>query len=1019
MLSKHFFLVTASMVFVILVCNNPAIGQQKKNSFANNYRFKTYATAPTSPKKAMKGILSELNLEEDAFRPERISTSSNGIHHAKYQQYYLGIPIFACKYILHSENEKMISSNGNIARIDEINTTPNIDISAAERIAKKELPSEKYFDDRVEPIELMIIDKAFPAVSEQYSLVYKVEVYAKSPMAKKIFFVDAHTGSIILDLPGLAHESTPAIAHTKYYGEQEIITEATSDGQYILQDLTRGDGITTLNNDLTPFVNNSTEWDLTNSNQNEVALDAHYATEKFYDLMLQQFNWDGLDGEGLSMNPVVHANGGLNLVNAYWDGNNAWFGNGDCHRGPLTTLEVVAHEFMHGITDYTSDLIYSYESGAINESMSDIFGKALEYYYDPDNFNWSIGESFLLTDFIEPFRYMDDPNRKNMPAYYKGNFWRDGGSVHQHSAIGNLWFHILVEGKSDTTEIGEPFEVSGIGMDKALEIVWQVQSNYLTPNATYHDMYLSSLDVTTAIYGEESPELRDVTEAWKAVGLPQTTEGSSALNKDVAVQIEFIPQRQCRRNEYLPFTVTLVNFGTEDIPANSGILLYVDNAENEATEIEIIQSIEAGASLSIDFDSLYYLVEPGTQYISAYAVYEEDENFSNNNYNLRPYRIDNFDPTYNSLDYGLINIQTPCFTDSINFAVFIENLSCNTIEAGSTIKYIIQDDEFVMIKQNEIILENDLLSGEKLSVIDFILGSYDIINIEAYTEINPAIDILPKPYSVDFRRELVGEYFNDLSDINRNDEELEIFKVNNLVTFQDNLYIAKSGGTQEELFYPCPDQADDFQSVSGYHNGYGSVSACVDLTGNENPILSFDLIQLRDDSDILPEFENLRTRAKISWGDEDDEHIIIEGLEEGIEENISIPLAPNFKGAFSLEFVHLTGTWYNENNPDLYFGFDVNMLRNLEIKNVNNTYDAIAAEDIFISPNPGNGTYHLNSPYEIKKIDVINLHGKIISTSTNERNILNIQSAENGYYILRLYLKDGRQINKSIININN
>lgn len=1008
---------TSIINFVFIALLLPIISSSQTK---DEYRNRIYTSKDVTENELIQEICNAKKIKPSEFITEQTRRSNNGFIHKKFTQSYKGLKVFGTSYIIHSQADKVMSSNGYLAPSIQINTTPKIDIASAERIAKKELPSSEYFDDRVDPIELMIIDNAFPKISGNYNLVYKVEVYAADPIDKKIFFVDAINGDIILSLPGLAHESTPAIARTKYYGEQEIITESLGDGNYILQDLTRGDGITTLNSDLTPFINNSTNWDLTNSNQDEVALDAHYATEKFYDMMLERLNWDGLDGNGLSMNPVVHANGGSNYVNAYWDGNNAWFGNGDCHRGPLTTLEVVAHEFMHGITDYTSDLIYSFESGAINESMSDIFGKAVEYYYDPDNFKWTIGESFLLTDLIEPFRYMDNPNRKNMPAFYKGNFWSDGGGVHRHSAIGNLWFHILVEGKNDIAENGDAYTVNGIGMDKAIEIVWQIQSNYLTPTSTYHDMYESSLAVTTSLYGDESPELNDVLEAWKAVGLPQTSVGSNALDHDIAVQVEFIPQRQCRKDEYLPFAIKLVNYGTQNIPDSSGLMLYVEDAQGNESEIEIIEPINSNESLTVDFDSTFYLVEAGRHYITAYTNYDLDQNSSNNNYNLRPYRIDNFDPIYNTLDFDIIDVATPCFTDSITFDVLIKNWSCNTIERNSVINYIIYDDQLNVIQEKTIVLENDLLSGERFTVPEFVIGNYPILSIEAFTDNNPNIDRIPEEVEVDYRREIVGEYFNDLSDLERNENELEIFKVDNLVEYNSNTYIAKSGGTQEELFYPCPNDADDFQSVSGYHNGFGSIATCLDLSEMENPIVAFDLVQFRDDSDLLPEFENLRTRAKVSWGEHEDEYVIIEGLEEGVEENIVIPLESNFKGAISIDFVHLTGTWYNSSNPDPYFEYDVNMVRNLEFKNVNNSTNLKLSNEIQIAPNPGRGLYRINSSHDILEIGIINLQGmEVLHKKIENDNTFDITELSDGYYIIKLLLEDGRKVSKSLIQITN
>ncbi|MEZ4933141.1 MAG: M4 family metallopeptidase [Saprospiraceae bacterium] len=110
----------------------------------------------------------------------------------------------------------------------------------------------------------------------------------------------------------------------------------------------------------------------------------------------------------------------------------------------MTTLEVVGHEFTHGIVDYTSSLIYSNES-SMNESMADIMGKALEYESDPANFSWELGHSFHLSPEAKPSR-LDDPKSVEMPAYYGGEFWYDGGGV-CNSAISSLWFVMLVDGR--------------------------------------------------------------------------------------------------------------------------------------------------------------------------------------------------------------------------------------------------------------------------------------------------------------------------------------------------------------------------------------------------------------------------------------------------------------------------------------------------------------------------------------------------------------------------------------------
>lgn len=989
-----------------------------QSSIQDDYKHRRYNSQKVAPDEVLSEVCTTKNIDPLSLIIHSEKRSTNGYLHSKYVQTYKNLDVFGSSYILHSKNNYVISSNGYLAQDINIETTPTVQAHEAIIIAKNSMPGNQYFEDRVAPVELMILDKAFPKVSSNYSLVYKVEVYTSTPIAKKIIFVDALNGSILLDLPGLAHDSTPATAHTKYHGVQEIITEATSDGDYILQDLTRGDGITTYNNDLTPFRNASTNWDLTNANQDEVALDAHYATEKFYDLMLHRFNWDGLDGNGKSMNPVVHARGTVNYVNAYWDGNNAWFGNGDCHRGPLTTLEVVAHEFMHGITDYTSDLIYSFESGAINESMSDIFGKAAEYYFAPDEFDWQIGESFLLTDLFEPFRYMDDPKRKNMPAYYKGQNWIDGGGVHQHSAIGNLWFHLLVEGRSDTTELGEPYNVLGIGMDKAIEIVWQVQSNYLTPTSNYMDMYESSITASTALFGEESPELAQVIEAWRAVGLPQSDIDAPKFQYDVGVQIDFITQRQCLRNEFLPFTIRLVNFGSEDIPDNSGIIINIDDPNSILDhEFEFLQSIKSGESATMTIDTLLYITEPGREYISATADYDLDENENNNNFNLRPYRIDIFDPIYNSLDYQLVDVNRSCSNDTTHFDVFISNLSCNALEANTRINYTILNDQGETLKENFYILEEALPSGHRFTTADFVIGDHSEIVLDAYTSTNAALDRQPDVYTFDPQIKIIGTYYNDLSDQEKNLNELDIFNIENIVDYNGFQYLAKGGGTDEEFFYPCPDDILDFQSVQNYHNGYSNISACLDLNEIDNPVLSFDLVQFRDESDFLPELQSLRCRAKITWGEGANDYLVIDNQSEGIEVNHKINLPSNFKGDCSIEFINLTGTPL-ETHEESYLSYDVNMIRNLEIKNATNTSNEIIETDITIAPNPGSGLYQISSTYPIEYISVIDIHGKpLLSRKLDNQYKVDISTLDNGYYILTMHLSNGIQLSKPIIHI--
>jgi len=1002
---------TTTLILLMVLMPFLSIGQSK-----DQYEHKRYNAQEILTADLISEICTAKNIEFQSLHAVSTRKSANGIEHKKYQQTYKDLNVFGTSYIIHTTNDNVVSSNGYLAANININTTPKISESKANSIAKKAMEGNQYFEDRVEPIELMVIDKAFPEVSGEYSLVYKTEVYSSDPIDKKIFFVDAMSGSILLDLPGLIHESTPATAHTKYHGTQEIITESTPEGDYILQDLTRGDGITTLNYDLTPFRNATTNWDLTNDDQDEVALDAHYATEKFYDMMLQRLGWDGLDGNGLSMNPIVHANGGVNYVNAFWDGSNAWFGNGDCHRGPLTTLEVVGHEFMHGITDYTSDLIYAGESGAINESMSDVFGKAVEYYFAPEEFDWQIGESFILTDGYEPFRYMDDPNRKGMPAFYRGEFWYDDNGVHTNSAIGNLWFHLLVEGRSDVNEAGESYSVNGMGMDKAIEIVWQVQSNYLTPTSTYQDYFESSIDVATSMFGEESPELSDVIEAWKAVGIP--TDIEYLHEKDLSIHIGNINRRQCLDNEYIPITINVKNNGSEVHLASDSLYFsilpdYISSSS--AITILIEEDILPGNSISFEISDILLIEQIGFTYLDVIFNNYSDENNANN---FDVLRIENFDPFYYNLTTSLMNDENSCGSDNQEFNLIIKNYSCEDIPENTKVQYVIKDaiDEQIILRDSITLIEK-LESDESVTIPLTLNLESNGLTFYSFTENNS-----PEQISMDFdifrsKIEINSEIFNEMIDFDEIEEHFELFNIYNLVDYNNNTYLTKSGSLPTELFLSCPDPIDDFSYSNNYANGYSNISACINLEGIQNPILSFDIVQFRDDSDDLPEFDGLRCRAKVTWGEGANEYIVIEGLEEGIEENITIPLPSEMQGHLSIEFINLTGIWHNDENTNEYLEYDANLIRNVEIKNSTSTVDQILKNEISISPNPGNGTYYIDSPHTIDRIEIRDLNGKSIWSTANEYNTLNIPSLESGYYMLVLQLADGKKVSKPLVNI--
>jgi Zn-dependent metalloprotease len=129
----------------------------------------------------------------------------------------------------------------------------------------------------------------------------------------------------------------------------------------------------------------------------------------------------------------------------YGDGNGTTF-------TPLTAIDITAHEIAHGLTSNTSNLVYSNESGALNESFSDIFGVSVESFANNNTLNWIIGED--ATPNGNGIRNMSNPNAFADPDTYLGtNYYtgtQDNGGVHTNSGVQNFWYYLLTVGGTGT-----------------------------------------------------------------------------------------------------------------------------------------------------------------------------------------------------------------------------------------------------------------------------------------------------------------------------------------------------------------------------------------------------------------------------------------------------------------------------------------------------------------------------------------------------------------------------------------
>ena len=343
-------------------------------------------------------------------------------------------------------------------------------------------------------------------------------------------------------------------AATRYSGSQSITTRIIS-SSYRLRDNTRGSGINTYNSgrlpsypttDFTDADNNWTVGEFDNANKDNAALDAHWGAEKTYDYWLNVHGRNSFNNSGAAINSWVHyddvaGNPGYN--NAFWNGSVMTYGDGSCGYtegcsgfDALTSIDVAAHEIGHAITTYTANLAYQRESGALNEGFSDIWGASVEHYAkgngsdtNPAANIWLIGDEIDRRSGSAALRSMSNPKSLGQPDTYGGTYWinpncgtptnsNDYCGVHTNSGVLNYWFYLSVKGGSGTNGIGNNYNVSGIGMNKAQLIAFRTLT-YLSANSTFANARTAAIQASTELYGSCSLETQAITNAWHAVGV--------------------------------------------------------------------------------------------------------------------------------------------------------------------------------------------------------------------------------------------------------------------------------------------------------------------------------------------------------------------------------------------------------------------------------------------------------------------------------------------------------------------
>lgn len=465
--------------------------------------------------------------DDDAFAYADAVIDEKGRQHVRLTRTHKGLPVIGGDVVVHSD------SNGRFAGASLTLPAPlKINMGAAVSEENAILTAQRSVSGLYsgEPGSRLVVyaRNAHPV------LAYDVQLEgakADGTPSDLHVIVSAADGQLLDQWDDIHTSAAAAIGRTQYSGNVGLTSDLSS-GYYYLRDPARGNNYTTdMNNSQmkrstgTIFRNTVAEFgDNTTANRATAGADAQFGVQTTWDFYLNRFNRSGIANDGAGALSRVHY--GTNYANAFWSDSCfcMTYGDGDGRTfSALTSLDVAGHEMTHGVTSRTAALIYSGESGGLNEATSDVMGTMVEFYANStsDTGDYLIGEMIYISnpDQSKALRYMYKPSLDGKsPDCWSasvGNL-----DVHYSSGIGNRAFYFMAEGVTSLSGAscnGSTF--AGIGKEKASAVWYKALTQYMTSNTNYAGARTATLNAASDLYGSGSVEYNAVAAAWSGVNV--------------------------------------------------------------------------------------------------------------------------------------------------------------------------------------------------------------------------------------------------------------------------------------------------------------------------------------------------------------------------------------------------------------------------------------------------------------------------------------------------------------------
>ncbi len=458
-----------------------------------------------------------------SLRVQHEQSSESGTH-VRLQEVVSGVPVRGAEVIAHFDRAgDLVSMDARIVPGLRLDVVPVLAASAADERAKVEILTRVPDLQRAHlrdgaPPELVVFAEPARDLPARLAWHHVVRGMSETTAAVLDVTIDALTGDILEafdDLETIKAKSPGVLGDEK---EFEVTQTGTT---FTLVDGTRSAPIRTFSagtqQTLPGTLVASTQqnvWDNTPARGKGAAVDAHFYAAFVYDYYKSKFGRNGIDGQNSPMVSTVHF--GTNYENAFWDGTQMAYGDGATRFKPLSAgLDVVAHEFTHGVTTSTSKLVYQGQPGALNEAVSDILSTYIEHAYKPDDRNnWVTGELVSTA----PIRDLTNPKAFNQPSNMKEfvNTQQDNGGVHINSGIPNNAAYLMT--MSGTNPYSKVKVGGKLGWEKAEKLWYEVETKYLMARTDFAGAATMTVNAATAL-GYTPADVAVVKCAWVAVGV--------------------------------------------------------------------------------------------------------------------------------------------------------------------------------------------------------------------------------------------------------------------------------------------------------------------------------------------------------------------------------------------------------------------------------------------------------------------------------------------------------------------